>query len=817
MRKSEHGLFANGASLLICGVLAGVVIAAALFPVVALSGLAAKAGGEAFGQLPDELTVKRTPQISYVYASDQETLLATMYDENRRDLPLSEIPVMVQKAMLAAEDQKFYEHNGVDVKGFVRAFIANQTAGEVEQGASTITMQLVRMSLTFTSTPAGVLKATEDTNARKLREVRYAVALEQRMTKDQILENYLNTAYFGLRSYGIYAASQVYFNKVPADLTLSQTAFLAGLVKAPGDVEDQAGLEKAITRRDYVLDEMVGLQYITAQQAAEAKAEKLEIIGKDTPNGCVQTTVAHWGFFCDFLQRWWLQQEVFGSTTYDRERQLRAGGYKIVSSLDVHTQDVMKKNIEKQLPTGHPHAMMLAGVEPGTGKVRGLAVNRNFKLDSKTNPQNGPHTNPVLRAQGVRGSYPNTTNPLLSTDPSFQGYRPGSVMKTYPMVAALEKGYPLDYTINTQARVQSKYPHKKEPNCGGYWCPPVYSGSPTGPQNMWTAFGYSVNTYFVPLFDRVGGLAVMDVARRFGLTFYDDPSTTDDDYTNSTHPSIAPIWSPFVLGISTHPPIQIANTWATLAADGLYCEPIPVEKIFNYKGEELGVGGPRCEQRFDEDVARAAIDAGRCPVGDSSFYGGGNRGECGGSSTARDSKGIIKKPISGKTGTSDGSRSATLTITTKQLAISGFLTDPDWPETTKKMDHKGSDGINPAVQRSMHDALVNKPSVQFSKPSRKMAYGNQVSIPNVACKSVAEATTAIKRAGFRVDVDKMPIKSDCPKGTVAGTDPTGRTAKGSTVVLQISSGNGSNGKPTKPPPPPPPANPTCLPPLCRPD
>lgn len=829
MRKREHGLFTNAASLLICGVLAGVVVAAALFPLVALSGLTAKAGGEAFGQLPDELTVKRTPQISYVYASDDKTLLATMYDENRRDLPLSEIPLIVQKAMLAAEDQKFYEHNGVDVKGFARAFIANQTAGEVEQGASTITMQLVRMSLTFTSSPPGVLRATEDTNARKLREVRYAVALEQRMTKDQILENYLNTAYFGLRSYGIYAASQVYFNKEPEDLTLSQVAFLVGLVKAPGDVERAEGLDKAKIRRDYVLDEMSELRFITAEQRNAAKAEQVEVVGNQTPNGCIQTTVAHWGFFCDFFQRWWLQQEVFGTTTFDRERQLRAGGYRIVSSLDINTQHVMKTNIEKQLPTGDPHAMMLSAVEPGSGKVRAMAVNRNFKLDSRDNPQNGLHTHPAARAAGIRGSYPNTTNPLMSTDPSFQGYRPGSVMKTYAMVAALEAGLPLDYTINTQARVASKYPHKGEPNCGGYWCPPVYDNSPTGPQNMWTAFGYSVNTYFVPLFDRVGGNAVMDTARRFGLTFYnipDDPRdrdgerSKDDDYRNSTHPGIAPVWSPFVLGISTHPPVQIANTWATLAADGLFCEPIPVESIANHKGEKLGVGDPRCEQRFSEEVARAAIDAGRCPVGDKSFFGGGGRGECGSSGTARTSLGIIKKPISGKTGTSDGAKSSTLTITTKQLAVSGFLTDPDWPETDKRMPHNGPGGINPAVQHTLAEALEGKPAVQFTKPSDKLAYGNQVSIPNVTCKSVAEATSILRSAGFKVEVDtRTPVKSECQPGTVAGTNPSGRTVKNNPIVLMISSGDGNGGggggggnKPT----PPPPSPPTCFPPLCRP-
>jgi len=391
------------------------------------------------------------------------------------------------------------------------------------------------------------------------------------------------------------------------------------------------------------------------------------------------------------------------------------------------------------------------------------------------------------------------------------------------MVAALEKGIPLDYTINTQARVASKYPHKGEPNCGGYWCPPVYDNSPTGPQNMWTAFGYSVNTYFVPLFDRTGGLAVMDVARRFGLTFYDIPDdprdrdgegSKDDDYRNSTHPNIANVWSPFVLGISTHPPVQIANTWATLAADGLFCEPIPVEAIVNQRGEKLGAGNPRCQQRFSEDVARAAIDAGRCPVGDKSFFGAGPRGECGGSGTARQSRDIVKMPVAGKTGTSDGAKTATLTITTKHLAVSGFLADPDWPETDKRMPHNGPGGVNPAVQNTLAEAMVGKPAIQFTKPSEKMAYGNQVPIPNVACKSVAEATSILRRAGFQVEVDtRAPVASQCLPGTVAGTVPSGRTVKSTPITLQISAGGGGPGggggggpKPTKTP---------CLPPLCR--
>ncbi|WP_239124370.1 penicillin-binding protein [Rhizocola hellebori] len=779
-------------TLALCAVLAGIVVAAAAFPVAAISGLLAKAGGEAFGQLPDELTVKRSPQISYVFASDNTTQLAAVYDENRRDLPLAEIPDVVQQAILAAEDQKFYDHNGVDVKGFARAFIANQSQGEVQQGASTITMQLVRMSLTYSldTKAQEVLAATEDTNARKLREIRYAIALERRMNKQQILENYLNTAFFGNRAFGIFAASQVYFDKHPKDLTVSQAAYLAGLVKFPSSTDDEKGKRAALERRDYIVTEMANLKKISPEQAAAAKAEKLVILYKKTPNGCVDVSANHWGFFCDYLHRWWLQQEVFGPTTYDRERQLRAGGFRIQSTLDLTTQTAAYNAAIKQAPINLPQALLLAGIEPGTGKVRALAANRNFKLDD--DEENGPNTNPKAPA-GSKGSYPNTTNPLLSTDPSFQGYRPGSVMKIYTLVAALENGIPLDYVINTQAQAQSKYPYKLEPTCNGMWCPPNSAGTAIGPHNMWTAFGSSVNTYFVPLFDTVGGDKVIDVAKRMGVTFYDVPDdpndrpgtgTKDDDFYSSV--ANAKIWSPFTLGISTHPPLQIANTFATLAADGLYCAPTPIEAIFTFKNEKLDIGGKNCTQVIDPEVARAAIDAARCPVGDSSTVS-----KCQGG-TALDSRKIIGKPVAGKSGTSDNESTATLTITTKQLAISGFLVDPDWPDTTQKMKHKGDRGINPAVQMAMRDAMAGKPSIQFTPPkNQKLITGVQANIPVFApCASVGDVTAALKGAGFRVEVAKGTVPSVCPAGSVAATNPTVKTLRGGLVVIQVSDGKG---------------------------
>src|SRR5689334_7598246 len=144
MRIREHGLLPNAASLLLCGLLAGLVVAAAAFPAVAMSGLAAKAGADTFDNLPTDFDVLPSPQITYVYAADRKTLLAMMYDENRRNVGIGEVSQVMQQAMVAAEDNRFYEHRGVDVKGVARAFVANQNSGGTEQGASTLTMQYVR-------------------------------------------------------------------------------------------------------------------------------------------------------------------------------------------------------------------------------------------------------------------------------------------------------------------------------------------------------------------------------------------------------------------------------------------------------------------------------------------------------------------------------------------------------------------------------------------------------------------------------------------------------------------------------------------------
>ncbi|WP_373290189.1 transglycosylase domain-containing protein [Pilimelia terevasa] len=787
MRPDNRSMTGKAVTLGIAGLLAGLVVAAAAFPGAAMSGLAAKAGAETFDKLPSELTVKQAPQITYVYANDGKTLLATMYDENRSDTRLANMSPLVLKAIIAAEDHQFYEHNGVDPKGIARALVVNNK-GDSQQGGSTLTMQYVRQAISYSAeSPAEVVAATENTPARKLREMRYAMSLEKKISKDEILERYLNIAPFGNGTYGVFAASKVYFEKAPKDLTIDEAAMLAGMVKAPSafNPTTATGKPQAEARRNYVIDQMVATGAITADDATKAKAVPLVVKGKRTPNGCVATKENHWGFFCDYFYRWWLDQPAFGETAYDRERTLMSRGYRVVSSLDPKVQEVTKKAVERHYPTGRRHALMLASVEPGTGRVRALATNRNYKLDDPRKPKNGESTNPAKRRAGIRGTYPNTTNPLVTGGGDIMGYQAGSTFKMFTMAAALEKGYPLSYTINATSPVVTQYPQDSGPAaCGGRWCP--RNANPkwmNGNRNMWSGFGRSVNTYFVRLEEKIGADAVVEMAKRLGIKFREPK-----DLEMATTQSQAESWGAFTLGVSLTTPLDLASAYATLAADGKYCEPTPVQEIVDSAGNKIRAGEPRCEQRIKPETARATLDAARCPIGDSS-----STDRCDGG-TASYVRGTVGKPVAGKTGTTDGDRTATLALTSRQLTTVGTMADPDWAQTSASMR---PEAVNMAVSQSMRDALSDQPRMDFETPGSNSAEGDQRRIPNVACRSVEEARSRLKSAGFQVEIAGPPgVPSSCAAGSAASTDPRWVAPKGSTILIQVSSGKP---KATRPP------------------
>ncbi|MCY1144711.1 transglycosylase domain-containing protein [Actinoplanes sp. Pm04-4] len=697
------------APLVRTGLIAGLVIAGLAYPLAAVAGLGVKAGTEALQAMPEELIEVPSAQTTYVYANDGKTLLTMFYEEHRRPIKIKDMSPYVTQAIVASEDTRFYEHNGVDAKGVARAFVANQQAGGVSQGASTLTMQYVRMALRDSAqTPKEALEATEQTTQRKLREMRLAIELEKRLSKQEILERYLNAAYYGHRAYGIYAAAQVFFSKAPKDLNLTEAALLAGLVKAPSAYDPASNDREAATdRRNYVIDQMLKMKAITPLQATEAKREKIRLKLSSPANDCIGIDNKHnnWGFFCDYLRSWWKEQPAFGPNPQEREANLRRGGYRVITSLDPKIQaSAMKHILDKEKRRSRiAHGQVI--IEPGTGRVLSLAVNRRYSLDQKGNAKHS-------RFKGVKGNYPNTVNPLLGGG-TMAGYQAGSTFKIFTMLAALDEGMPLSTSFYSPPRFYSKYITAPGPaTCGVHWCPKNSTPSMTGRQTMWSGFGKSVNTYFVQLEQKVGAEKAVKMAERLGLRW-----RTEIDRKLAS-PEHAGGWGAFTLGVSDVTPVEMANVFATLAAEGTYCQPLPVAAIKTRDGTDAtyqgkAVAAPRCHRAVSPDVARAATDAARCVTG----YGAA-RGSCGGWGTSEMVYGTLKRPIAGKSGTTDSNKTAWFCGFTPQLAAAAFVADPDNPEMNVGSNRSTTSKFT--VAETLKDALKGQPKAKFTPPSDDM-------------------------------------------------------------------------------------------------
>jgi membrane peptidoglycan carboxypeptidase len=571
-------------------------------------------------------------------------------------------------------------------------------------------MQYVRMALRDGSqTPDEVMAATEQTPGRKIREMRMAVVLEQELSKTEILERYLNVAYFGHRAYGIYAAAQIFFSKAPAQLTVAEAATLAGLVKAPTAYDPAGDNPSAATeRRNYVIDRMQELGYVTAELATATKAEPIALKVTEPPNDCIsiRDEINDWGFFCDFFKNWWLRQPAFGNTAAERLDKLRRGGYRITTSLDPKVQATAMKHVTTRERVGSSFALGQVVVQPGTGRVQAMAVNRHYSMDKSGN---GESTSPDV-PDGTPGNYPNTVNPLLGGG-DMAGYQAGSTFKMFTMLAALDAGMPLNTWFYAPSRYKSIYfSGWGEPaSCGVYWCPSNASGSMTGNQSMWTGFGKSVNTYFVQLEQKVGADRAVRMAERLGLRW-----RTEIDKLQAS-PAKAKGWGSFTLGVADTTPLEMANAYATVAAEGKYCEALPVLEIKELDGRPATFQGrpvaePRCTQAVSVQAARAAADAARCVTG----YGAAASG-CGGWSTAPGVYGIVKRPVAGKTGTTDNNRAAWFVGFTPDLAAASFMADPDNP-------FHGVGGGNAgkpieAVSYTLRDALADRPATPFTPPA----------------------------------------------------------------------------------------------------
>lgn len=693
-------------AIVLCGLLTGVVIAAAAFPVVAITGLTAKSASDEFENLPSDLATPPLPQTSYLLASDGSPI-TSFYSENRTPVPIAEVPKVMQDAMIAAEDARFYAHNGVDMQGIIRAFVRNQQAGDIQQGASTLTQQYVRNVLSYAANTATERRlATEETVGRKMREARYAIAVEKQFTKQQILERYLNISFYGNGGYGIGSASQRYFSKAPKDLSLAEAAMLAGMVRSPSTYDPISGdAAAAKTRRDYVLTRMADLGYITRAQATEAAATDLGLRPKKPQGSCVNGNPLY-GFYCDWFLDWWKSNPAFGRNRTEREQNLKTGGYKIVTALDPATQRAAQKAVDDEVDRGSNFATGIVVVEPGTGRVKAMAINRTYSLQKNPGGKTAP----------------NTVNPLLTGTNVSPGYQAGSTFKLFTLAAAIEKGLPLGTKIYAPSRIKTQFRNASGPVAcdGDYWCPKNASGRMAGTHTMWSAYGESVNTYFVQLEERIGVKNAVNMAERLGVTFRSSADYEQRDAVQS-NPNA---WGSFTLGTALVTPLDMATAYATIAARGKRCDPTPLKSLADRNERQIAFGNPTCKQVIAPDVADAVADAARCPVGDDAASGCSRRNGV----TAARVGGAFVRPIAGKTGTTDENKAAWFVGFTPNLAAAVFYSDPDNPSKRPVPSYRVPASV---FIKTMQTALSTVAPKDFVAPTALRKWGPDGSAPTL--------------------------------------------------------------------------------------
>lgn len=610
------------------GGIAGVLVAGTLLPALAVVGIVTNGGSTRFQSIPSQLTRPPLPQQTVLLASDG-SVLATLFYQDRIEVKPDQIAPVMKDAIIAIEDSRFYQHQGFDLRGTLRAILSTVSGAQV-QGGSTITQQYVKNILIASAKDdAGVAAATARTPARKLQEMRYALAVERVLTKSEILAGYLNIAYFGAGAYGVESASRRYFSKSAFELNLAEASLLAGLVQQPYGYDPLRFPEAAAGRRSVVLNRMAELGYITSEQAQTTAAEPLDEIlsPSDHSNGCTSAVAP---FFCDYVVQVLRSSPAFGETVAERDALLRQGGLTITTTIDLKAQKAAQKAVNKYIPPTDPSqkAAAITMIKPGTGDVLVMAQNRLWGTEGAGNTT---YNYNVERAMG-----------------GTIGMQSGSTMKAFVLAAAIEQGLP----SNEKIKAPPSKTFKGFTNCtNGDVFPPYTAGNSTrsGKFNMREGTAYSVNTYFVELELRTGICRPAEIAESMGVRL------------GSGDP-LARVPS-FVLGANEVTPMMMANAYATFAAHGLYCEPRVITAAVNRNGESLPIGIPTCNQVIDREVADGVTEMLRGVID------GPLPGRTGG-------RMALGRPAAGKTGTTNDHAAVWFAGFTPDLAAAVWVGDP---------------------------------------------------------------------------------------------------------------------------------------------
>jgi penicillin-binding protein 1A len=511
-----------------------------IFIIAIILGALAGAFAGYIRSAPTLAEVKFNPKLTtYVYDA-KGRVVARFFKENRDSVPLVEIPLHLRHAVIAIEDERFYSHHGVDLRSTLRALWVNAKAKTIVQGGSTITQQLAKNAF-----------LTHDrTWARKLRELLWTIQIERIYTKDEILEAYLNLIYFGHGAHGVAAAAYTYFGKPVQELTLAESAFLAGVSRGPSIYSPYINYESAVKRRNLILDVMAEQGYISRLEAEAAKATPLEVVPLKKKEEIAP-------YFADYILQKLL--DLYG------ENRVYGGGLKVYTTLDIDIQKAAENALLSGLPTikedknglKQPQGAIIA-IDPQTGHIKAMVGGRG--------------TDQFNRA--------------------VQAYRqPGSAIKPLIYAAALEAGY-------TPASVFVDEPLELTLDSGEKWQPENYDKQYKGTVSLRRALTESINVVAVKLLQEIGAENALTYIKRLGIT-----SLVESGARNDTHPALA--LGGLTRGVS---PLELTAAYAVFANGGLYISPVAITKIEDAKGNVILESRPQRRIVMSEALAYIMTD-----------------------------------------------------------------------------------------------------------------------------------------------------------------------------------------------------------------
>ena len=716
----DGGVFARAAArlgVLSVGTVLGMLVIAVVGVVLFRPAMSsAKALLQVELDIPEEASLPELEERSTIYDGDDNLLAVIDREVSRKSIPLKQIPRHVQHAVITAEDRKFYKHEGYDVEGIGRAMVANLQAGTVTEGGSTITQQLAKSQV-----------GTDRTFQRKASELLYAMALEDRFTKKELLERYLNQVYFGSRAYGIAAAAEEFFHTEAEKLTIDQAALLASLIRAPNSADPRDKPRLAMRRRNAVLEAMVTEGHLKPGRLQRLLKRPLGVKESSPQREKREPHVV------DAVKRELVTIKALGKNPKQRERKLYYGGLRITTTLDLEMQRTAT-DVIRDYTSGAPTAA-IATVEPETGAIKAIASGLGYED--------------------------------LEYDLPTQGRRqPGSAFKPFVYAAALQDGFPIEMSLSGKSPAYFEGVPGWERDCDDddpSDCGVTnYGGASYGQLDMPSALQNSVNTAAAQLTITLGPKRVAKLAKDMGINIQ---AATNGRITESLG-----------LGGLDHgvTPLEMAGAYAVFANNGERVKPHLIAKIEDRDGKVIYEAKPKSKEVLDPVVDAAVIDMMEGVV-------------TGGTGTAAQ---LPSWPVAGKTGTTTSNVDAWFVGYTPVLSTAVWVGHAEGQIEMYGMTGGALPAtIWQAYMARVLDGrdVVQFPEPDLDALADRMD-SESFTVPDVVRMTEGEALAELGRKKF-IGVVQTEYSS-APEGTVVWQSPrAGETATpGESVYIGVSSG-----------------------------